>query len=234
MAASKLSRKELKSDRFALEVGHTVDYLEVHRTRILQIGGAVLALIVLATGIYFYRNHQQTVRQEALGAAIQVQEAPVAPTAQPGTLSFPTEEAKAAEATKVFSKVATDYSGSDEGYIAEYYLGAIAADKGKLDEARKRFQLVADNANKNYASLAKLSLAQTDFAENRKADAEKLLHDLMDNPTDLVSKQQATIALAHGVAKTNPAEARKLLEPLSRETGNVSQVAITALAELGQ
>ena len=46
------------------------------------------------------------------------------------------------------------------------------------------------------------------------AEAEKLLRSLIDDPTILVSKEQATIALAKVVAKKNPAEARKLLEPL--------------------
>ena len=76
--------------------------------------------------------------------------------------------------------------------MAEYYLGAKALDAGKVDDARKKYQDVADHANANYASLAKLSLAQLDFAENRTAEAENLLKDLMDHPTDLVSKTQAT------------------------------------------
>jgi len=55
---------------------------------------------------------------------------------------------------------------------------------------------------------------------------------LIDDPTILVSKEQATIALAKVLAKKNPAEARKLLEPLRAERGPVSRAALTALGEM--
>ncbi len=58
------------------------------------------------------------------------------------------------------------------------------------------------------------------------------LRSIIDDPTILVSKPQATITLAKIVAKKNPAEARKLLEPLRAERGPVSRAAITALGEM--
>lgn len=70
------------------------------------------------------------------------------------------------------------------------------------------------------------------FAEGRAADAEKILRDLMAHPTVFVSKDQAIVALARGIAPTRPDEARKLLEPLRTQNGVVSQVAITAVGEL--
>ncbi|MGI8988543.1 MAG: tetratricopeptide repeat protein [Bryobacteraceae bacterium] len=228
----KLTRKELKTDRFAVAVEHQLDYVSLHRTQVVRYAVAALAIVLIGAGIYLYRAHRRGVREEKLAEAIQIQEAPIAPAAQPGALSFPTEDAKRAAAVKAFSGIATEYAGTNEGDIAENYLGAIAADGGKLDEARKRFQTTVDSGNKNYASLAKLSLAQIDFFENRAPEAEKLLRNLIDNPTDLVSKQQATIALARGIGKTKPAEARKLLEPLRTEAGAVSQAAINALSDL--
>lgn len=232
MAAGKLTRKDLKTDNFAVAVEHQLDYVSEHRRQLAQWGVAALGLILIVTGIYLYRAHQRSVREEKLGDAIHIQEAPVAAGNSNGLLTFPTEEAKSKAAVKAFTEIATTYSGTSEGYIAENYLGAIAADKGNLDEARKRFQKVADSANKDYSSLAKLSLAQIDFAENRGAEAEKILRDLIDRPTDLVSKEQATIALARGIGKTKPAEARKLLEPLRTSPGAVSQAAINAISEL--
>ena len=55
---ARITRKELKTDRFALEVGHTVDFLEEHRGLILRIGGAALVVILLVAGIVYYRRHQ--------------------------------------------------------------------------------------------------------------------------------------------------------------------------------
>ena len=130
------------------------------------------------------------------------------------------------------AEVANKYSGKEEGRIAQYFLGLYHADKGNLAEAEKQLKPVAESGKDAYASQAKLSLAQIYDSMGRQADAEKLLRSLIDDPTILVSKEQATIALAKVLAKKNPAEARKLLEPLRAERGPVSRAALTALGEM--
>ena len=230
--AGRITRKELKTDKFAVEVEHTVDFVTQHR-RELTIYGAVAAILVLiSVGVYFFMRHQHTVREEALADAIQIQEAPVGPPNAGALIAFPTEAAKRAAAAKALGDIVAKYPGSAEGAIAQYYLGATAADHGNMPEAEKRFKAAADTGDRNYASLARLSLAQVYFAEGRTADGEKILRNLMDHPTVFVSKEQATIALAKGIGPTKPAEARKLLEPLRAQGRTVSQAAITALGEL--
>jgi predicted negative regulator of RcsB-dependent stress response len=229
---ARITRKELKTDKFALEVGHTVDFFEEHHTELIRYGAIALAVAALVVAIMLYRGHQHSVRQEALAHALQIQEAPVG-QAPPGTeISFATQGAKDKEAAKAFGELASKYSGTDEGHIAEYYLGCFAADQGKLADAEKRFQSVADSANKRYASLANLSLAQVYFAEGKNDQGEKLLRSLMEHPTVFVSKDQATITLAKAIAHSKPAEARKLLDPLRAVAGPVSQTAIQAYSEL--
>ena len=229
---ARITRKELKSDKFALEVEHTVDFFEEHQSEIIRYGAAALVVAAIVVLIFLYRGHEHTVRQEALSKALSVQEAPVGQPPPGSTISFPTQEAKDKEAVKAFSELATKYSGSDEGYIAEYYLGCIAADQGKLGEAEKRFFSVADNASQKYASLAKLSLGQIYFAEGKADLGEKTLRSLIDKPTVFVSKDQATVALAKMLAPTKPAEARKLLDPLRALPGPVSQTAIQAYGDI--
>ena len=229
---ARITRKELKTDKFALEVGHTVDFFEEHHTEVIRYGAVAVAVAAIVFAIILYRGHLHTVRQEALAHALQIQEAPVG-QAPPGTeISFATQDAKDKEVAKAFGELASKYSGTDEGYIAEYYLGCLAADQGKLTEAEKRFQLVADSANKRYASLANLSLGQVYFAEGKNDQGEKLLRSLLLHPTVFVSKDQATITLAKALAHTKPAEARKLLDPLRAVPGPVSQTAIQAYSEL--
>ena len=101
-----------------------------------------------------------------------------------------------------------------------------------MDDARKKFQDVADHADAGFASLGKLSLALLDFAENKTADAQRILKDLQDHPTDLVSKTQATYTLAKGLAPTQPEEARKLLNTIASAGSDVSGIAVSALQEL--
>lgn len=230
--AGRITRKELKTDRFAVEVEHTVDFVTEHRRELVIYGSIAVAVAVISIGAYFYLRHQLAVREQALADAVLIQESPVGPPNPSSPLSFATEDAKREAAVKAFSGVAAKYAGSNEAATAKYYLGAIAADQGNMPEAEKRLKEAAAEGDNNYASLAQFSLAEVYAAEGRAADAEKILRALMDRPTVLVSKEQATIALARVIAPTKPAEAKKLLEPLRTAPGTASQIAITVMGEL--
>lgn len=231
--SANLTRKELlKQDKFTVEAENTFDWVKVHRKESIRYGGVALAVIIIVAAVFYYRSSQSSVREQILGEDIALQNAPIGQAATPGGPSFPSQAAKDDAVKKAFTKLATDYSGSEEAWIAKYYLGTQALQTGNVDEARKQYQDVADHAGANYASLARLALAQLDFAENRLADAEKLLKDLMDHPTDLVSKTQATYTYARVIASTKPAEARKLLSQLATQPGEVGQLATTAEADL--
>jgi predicted negative regulator of RcsB-dependent stress response len=227
-----LTRKELRTDGFAVAVEHNVEYVAEHRKQLIQYGAIALVVILAAVGTYAFLSHSKTVREEQLGDAITIQEAQVTPGALPGSGAYTTEDAKRAAAQKAFTTVANEHSSSKEGLIAEYYLGCIAADSGKPDEARKHFQTVADSSDKDYGALANLSLAELDYMQNKAVDGEKILRGLIDHPTMLVSKDQATLSLARHLAKTNPAEARKLLEPLVKQANAASQIAVGVMSEI--
>lgn len=229
--AGRITRKELKTDKFAVEVEHTVDFVTQHRRQLVIYGSIGAAVAVIAVGLYFYQRHQHTAREQALADAIQIQEAPVGQPNPNAPVNFPTEDAKRAAATKAFSELAAQYPGTSEATVAKYYLGAIAVEQGKVSDAQRLFGEAADAGDKNYASLARFSLAQVYVSENRLADAEKIFRDLIAHPTALVSKELATIELAKAIAPTRPAEAKKLLDPLKAQTGAVSQAALGALGD---
>ncbi len=230
--AGRITRKELKTDKFAVEVEHTVDYVAGHRRQLVLYGSIALAVAAISVAIYFYVRHQQTVRAQALAGAIEIQQAQVGPPNPGALVTFPTEDAKRAAETKAFSELAANYAGSGEGSVAKYYLGAIASDQGKMAEAEKLFLDAAASGDKNYASLARFSLAQVYLGQNRQADAEAILRDLMARPTLFVSKEQATIELAKCIGPTKPAEAKKLLDPLRAGTGPVAQAAMAATPDV--
>ena len=228
------TRKNLKTDKFALEVSHTFDFLSEHRTETIRYGSAGLAVILLTVGIYFYRSHQQSVREEALAQAIRIDDATVGANANQANLHYNTDEEKVKARTKAYGDISGKYRGTQEGAIAALVLAADAADAGKMDEAEKRYRDIVDSAPKLYSSLAKLSLAQVYAAEGKVALGEKVLRDLIAHPTLMVSKEQASIALGRILATTNPAEARKILEPLRTERSAVSQAAVAALGDIPQ
>jgi len=227
-----LTRKDLTQDNVALKVGETFSFFTTHRQQTLRYGGGIIAVAIVVWAGFYYASYKTGVRQQALADAIQLQNATIGAPPPNGGPSFPTEAAKKDAVVKAYSKITAEDGGSVEGYIAEYTLGAMDAEEGKYGDARKKFQDVADHAEANYASLAKLAIAQIAFAENKVPEAQTLLKDLIEHPTDLVSKNQATFTLAKGLAPTQPAEARKLLVPLASSQTEVSQSAVAALQDL--
>lgn len=231
----KLTRKELKTDKFAVEVTHSVEYVQEHRQQMIRYGAMALGALILILGIYGVVTYRKTQRQTALREALRIQEAAVGPNQPESWLSFPDEAAKDKALEKALRDVATKYDGTEEGAVAHYYLGTFNADKGNVAEAEKQFKSVADSGNKNYASLAKLALADIYKSEGKQGDGEKLLRSVIDNPTMFVSKDMATIALAKYMMSYNPAEAKKLLEPLRGETRPaISTLALRTLGEIQQ
>jgi predicted negative regulator of RcsB-dependent stress response len=225
-------RHDLKHDKFVEQVGHTVEYATEHKSDVMKWGGAALLLIVIAAGVYYYMRAQAETRQEALRKAIEVQQATVGEMGNPFIQSYKTDAEKTKAVEKAWTDLANTHSGSFEAAVAHFYLGVNAADRGQTAEAEKHFKAVAESGKDNIASQGKLSLAQIYTSTGRLDEAERLLRSVVDNPTPLVSKEQATILLGRVLAKKNPAEARKVLEPLRGERSAVSRAALNALGEL--
>ncbi|MCS6951399.1 MAG: tetratricopeptide repeat protein [Bryobacterales bacterium] len=229
----RITRKALKKDAFAEEVGRTVTFIEKHRRTAAWCAGAVLLALILGVAWRYYSRHQHQLRQQELAEALRIHNASVGPEpGNPNLLTFPTIAERQKAAIKAFQTLAAKYPGTEEGLIARYYLGTIYADQGKMGEAIKAFQEVAASGHEDFASLAKFALADAYAQQGKLADGEKLLRELIERPTMLVSKEQATISLARLLARSKPQEARKLLEPLRTQPGAVGRVALTALSEI--
>jgi predicted negative regulator of RcsB-dependent stress response len=230
---ARFTRKELKKDAFAEEVSQTVEFLGEHRKQVVRYGTAALVIVVLAGGYYYYNKWQAGKRHQALAAAIRIQEAPVVPSAGNTAMrTFPTQEAKQQAASKAFTELTEKYPGTEEGTIARYFLGTMAIDDGRLNHAETFLKEAAGSKDANYASLAKLALAQVYQAQGKTAEGEALLRSLIEKPTLFVSKTQATIALARMLVSSKPDEARKLLEPLRLEAGPAARAAFSILNQL--
>lgn len=231
----KAHREELKHDKFVEKVGHTVEYAVAHKSQVKLYTILGLALLVAGFGTYFYMQSQENARQSELQAAFRIGEAPVSgdPMGDTADLKFNTADERSKAYEKALRDVVSKYPTKREGYIAKFLLATTIADRGNVQEAEKLLRDVADNADKEYASQAKLSLGQLLAAQDRTADAEKILRDLMNSPTLMVSKEQATLALARAISKSKPEEARKLLEPLrGHERSTVSRNVLTTISEL--
>jgi len=214
----KVTRHELKSDPLAEEAVHTLQYVAGHREKVMRIGGAVLAVILILAGFFYYRDRQATQRQAALAVALRVRDAQIGPAANAGDvrLFFGTLADKQAAQRKAFLDVVAKYPGSDESAMAHYQLGVLSTDEGKIQEAEQQFKQAEAEGSTEFKAAARWALQEIYAGDGRTKEAEAILREFISSPTAIVSKEQASIELAKLIAKTNPTEARSLVEPLSR------------------
>ncbi|MEO8097462.1 MAG: tetratricopeptide repeat protein [Acidobacteriota bacterium] len=228
-----LSRKDLKKDTFALEVGHGVEYVTTHKSQVARYGILVLVILLAAGGYYIYSTRQAAARELALAQTQRINGATVgAAAAVPPNLNFATQEEKDKALTAAYQKMAEDYRGSVEGTIAQLYLAAAKMDKGEADAAIPMYQQVIDNAPAPFVSVAKMALGQVLYGKGKTDEGVKLLQSVIDSPTEFVSKEEATLTLGRLLARAKPDEARKLLDPLVQSRTTISSAAVEVLGTL--
>jgi Tetratricopeptide repeat-like domain len=218
-------KEQLQHDRFTDAVSGAVTYARSHRenlTRWVIVAGIVL---IVAGGAFWFMTYRNSVRQHDLENAFVILDAPVGTPGQLGK-TFATQDAKNRASIKALQDVIAKDGGTRQGLIAQYYLGTLKASTHDAKGAEADLENVA-NSSSECAPLAKIALAQIYAGENRMADAQRLLRDMINQPTDLVSKAQAEILLAHLEESTNPQDAKKLLQSLRAE----KDPAVTRAAE---
>ncbi len=230
----KQHRDDLKKDQFVETVGHSVEYVAGHKQQLYTYGGLALAVVAVALGVYWYTGNKRATEQADLSQALQIKQATIGVAAQPGDPrpSFATQPDKDKALSKALNEVVARHGGSDAAAVALFQLGVTSADAGNMAEAAKQFEQSAQTGSREYASAAKLALGQVYQALGKNADAEKVFRELVAGPTVLVSKEQALFSLARLLALSNPAEARKLIDPLQKDSRPV--IARNAVALLGE
>ncbi len=228
----KTHRKELKTDEFAVVTEHAIGYAATHRQQMIRYGGLALAVLAVAFGVYWFISSRAEERRVALRNLYAVREATIGAEPQNGALkAFATDKLRDDAIEKAVNDITSRFPGTDEAAIAVFQKANLLAANGKLVESRKVYEELAGTGG-DFGSLARFSLAQAAIAEGKVADAEKIFRELIASPTLMVSKEQATMALARAIMATRPDEARKLIEPLRVHPRN--QVSRNAVALLGE
>ena len=230
-----MTRHELKDqvqhDQFTDTVSEALTYAVSHREKLIRWGLLALLVVALLGGAVWYSSYKNSLREQDLQAAFEVLETPVGPaspaTADPATANpaannpaaknFATQDVKTKASIKALSDVVTKDSGTRQGLTAQYYLGTLKAQNGNAGGAEADLKAVADSGSE-CAPLAKIALAQLYSGQNKMSQAQTLLRDLVNKPSDLVSKAQAQILLAHLEETTNPQDAKKILQALKSPT----------------
>lgn len=205
-------KEQLQHDHFTDAVSDVVNYALSNRQALLLWAIAVVVVLALAGGAFWYSSYRNSVHQRDLQAAFEVLEVPVGP-ANAFSRTYLTQDAKQQASIKALSDVFAKDGGSRQGLIAQYYLGTLKAQKNDTKGAESDLRAVAGSKSE-CAVLAKIGLAQLYASQSRTSEAQALLSEIVNKPADLVSKAQAQILLAQLDETSNPKEAKKILQSL--------------------
>ncbi|MEO8381042.1 MAG: tetratricopeptide repeat protein [Acidobacteriota bacterium] len=156
-------RHDLKHDKFVDEIGALSQRARANQRQLLGIAGGVIAIAIIAFGIYFYRGNREKTAQQALAVAIETSAATIAdkPPANSTGPFFKTEPERTAAADRLFKDVQAKYPGSDAADVAGLYLARTALAGGDTKKARQLLEtFVSDHGDNILARTARFSLYQ--------------------------------------------------------------------------
>jgi predicted negative regulator of RcsB-dependent stress response len=217
----------------------TVHWTVEHQGKLI-IAGIIIALVVAAVlGAWYYSERQDERASVEFGKALQTFDMPVRPAGMPpqaDSPSFASVKERATEAHKQFQDLATKYPHTHVADFSRYFLGVTSSQMGDNAAAERELKTVADYHNRDLSSLAKLALAGVYRDTNRTSDAVNLYKQLMEKPSQTVSKAAAEFQLAEtyqGAGMT--ADAKKQYEQIQKEApaqSEANQLASAKLQEL--
>ncbi len=219
------TRHSLKEDRFSkttIKVAESTVHWTVEHQNKLIVGALVLiALVALASGGWYYTSSQDEKASLDFGAATRTMETPVRPAgvpAQPGYESFASTQERATAARKQFQAIIDSYPHTRTAEMARYFVGLTSSQLGDNAAAERNLQQVAGSSKKELAALAKFALASVYQSENKDTQAVDLYKQLMDKPTDTISKATAQLTLADFYENhQKPDEAKRIYEQIAKE-----------------
>lgn len=215
------TRHELKEDRFQEATAETLDWVVEHRNALIIGAVAVLAVIGIAVGAWFYLQNQDTKASLDLSHAIRTYNAPLRPQgtpADPQQRSFTSAAERAKTAQDEFKAIGQKYAHTRSADFAQYYVGLSAIDLGDNATAERELKDVADAHDKELSALARMALAALYRNTNRSDEAVKIYKDLEAHPTTTVPKVRAEFELASLYAEKQPAEARKIYDQIVKDS----------------
>ena len=201
MAGYKKKRaRELQHDRFrdtTLSVFDRLgDKLEGKGKAILYGLAGLIAVIALAAVYSWWSGRKNDEARRALGHAIEIASAPVAPSPVPGStdLSFASEKDRAERAVKEFQAVAAKY-GDPYREKARYFAATnlLTIDRGK---GIGELEALAKSGDNEVATLSKFALAQAKEEDAQYDAAAALYAELAKQTNSIITPDVANLRLA--------------------------------------
>lgn len=177
-------RHHLKENEFIKTVAGATSWYQDNQGRVVFGAVAVLAVIVLTSGYFWWQHRNQEQAGSLLGVAMTIYQAPVVPpssvpgaTQQPG--SYPSEKARYDAALVAFEQVANSYPSSQAGLAARYHSAETLLSLNRPADAQKAYEEVIAKAGSSiYGPMAKMGLATTLLSAGQNDQAIKSLEEL--------------------------------------------------------
>jgi predicted negative regulator of RcsB-dependent stress response len=207
-------RQLKKQDQFVALTETGVHWAEDNRQKAILYGViAVVAILVIVAGYTFYQS-RSTAASTAFGQAMETYQTPIASAAQPvppGVKTFPDTKSRAAAANTQFQQVASKYSLTTSGRLAEYFVGLTYADQGQTGPAQQALETVSSSWDHGLASLGKDALADIYQQTNQNSKAIDLYNELIKAKSNTVPPSLAQLQLAELYqSQGNTDEARQI------------------------
>lgn len=228
------TRHALKKDKFAQAAASSASWVNVHRSSVLRWAIAAAVVLVVAIGGSIFYSVRSSQANDALGAAMDIYNAPLIQPGEPaesGMYATAAERARAANAQ--FQAVADKYGWLKQGKMALYFAGITDQELGQAASAESALQSVAASWDRNLANLAKVALAGIDHQTGRDSEAVDLYNQIVARPSTTVSAAVAQLDLADMYAdegKRDQARALWAKVQDSDKEGAAGQIAAQKLA----
>ena len=236
------TRHQLKEDRFSratIQAAEaTVHWSQEHQGKLIAAAIAVIAIAAIAVGGWYYIDSQDQKASLEMAEGVRMMEAQLRPPgtpAQPGFISYESTTERATAARKQFQSIADKYPQTKTGKMARYFVGVTSAQLGDNATAERNLQEAANASNSQLASLGKFALASVYRGEKKDSQAIDLYKQLIDKPTELVSKVSAQLELASVYeSEQKSADAKKIYQEIQKENPQsaASNIAQRRLADL--
>jgi predicted negative regulator of RcsB-dependent stress response len=194
VARKRLTRKEIvQEDRIHFTLAAIYDW-GTHNSKLIVAALVVVALSIV--GLYIWRDYQETQREQVqahFADALEVFHAPVSSDMESAEQErqmatakyvFDTREERHQKSLERFSEIAEDYSGTDLGEYARYYVAISKHQLGNPSEAREALtSLISDTRQKLLRNLARHYLAELAMQDGDHDEAILRLNEILEEPT---------------------------------------------------
>jgi tetratricopeptide (TPR) repeat protein len=228
LAPKRLTRREIvQEDRIQMTLSWVFEWSS--RNRYLLLGGAGLLLLAML-GSYLWQNYQQQNSlqlQVRFAEALEIYHAPVgqetdspaATAPNSGHYSFQTDQERRQQALESFNAIAEDYSSTNLGFLARYYVALVKHEMEETEEAKQILNsLIQESTQPDVRNLARNFLANVAQQESDREQASSLLQAILEDTSLSFPKETVILNLAqNSEAGGNTDEALKFYKRLLAE-----------------